>query len=83
MFFNELHQIKRLLNTIQIYGILNREKMRKLKYEIIKIEGTTMAFEVTKVYKEQFPALRFIGKRYTNDDRVNGNVTLDYGNYLK
>lgn len=28
-----------------------------------------MAFEVTKIYKEHFPALRFIGKRYTNDDR--------------
>ena len=28
-----------------------------------------MAFEVTKVYMEHFPALRFIGKRYTNDDR--------------
>lgn len=24
---------------------------------------------VTKVYKEHFPALRFIGTRYTNDDR--------------
>jgi hypothetical protein len=28
-----------------------------------------MAFEVTKVYLEQFPALRLIGKCYTNDDR--------------
>ena len=28
-----------------------------------------MAFEVTKVYLEHFPALRFIGKRYTNEDR--------------
>jgi len=31
-----------------------------------------MAIEVTKVYKEHFPALRFIGKRYTNDDRKDG-----------
>ena len=31
-----------------------------------------MAFEVTKIYKEQFPALRFIGKRYTDDDRTDG-----------
>jgi len=28
-----------------------------------------MAFEVTKIYKESFPALRFIGMCYTNDDR--------------
>lgn len=28
-----------------------------------------MAIEVTNVYREHFPALRFIGKRYTNDDR--------------
>jgi hypothetical protein len=28
-----------------------------------------MAFKVTKVFKEHYPALRFIGKRYTNDDR--------------
>ena len=28
-----------------------------------------MAFEVTKVYREHFPALRLIGKRYTNEDR--------------
>jgi len=31
-----------------------------------------MAIEVKKVYKEHFPALRFIGKRYTNDDRSGG-----------
>ena len=28
-----------------------------------------MAIEVTKVYKEHFPVLRFIGKRYTDNDR--------------
>ncbi len=28
-----------------------------------------MPFEITNVYKEHFPALRLIGKRYTNDDR--------------
>lgn len=31
-----------------------------------------MAIQVTNVYKEHFPALRFIGKRYTNDDRYEG-----------
>lgn len=28
-----------------------------------------MPFGITNVYKEHFPALRLIGKRYTNDDR--------------
>jgi predicted transcriptional regulator YdeE len=28
-----------------------------------------MAFEIVKVYKEHFPALRLIGKRYTDADR--------------
>ena len=40
-----------------------------------------MAFEVTKVYKECFPALRFIGKRYTNDDRVNGGFGKQWGEW--
>ena len=31
-----------------------------------------MAFEVTKVYLEHFPALRFIGKCYFNEDRTDG-----------
>jgi hypothetical protein len=31
-----------------------------------------MAIEVIKVYKERFPALRFIGARYTNEDRSEG-----------
>lgn len=31
-----------------------------------------MAIQVINVYKEHFPALRFIGKCYTNDDRVDG-----------
>ena len=28
-----------------------------------------MSIEITKVYKEHFPALRFIGTCYTNEDR--------------
>jgi len=28
-----------------------------------------LAIEVTRIYREHFPALRLIGKRYTNDDR--------------
>lgn len=31
-----------------------------------------MAAEIIKVYKEHLPSLRFIGKCYTNDDRVGG-----------
>ncbi|MDR1531271.1 MAG: hypothetical protein LBS62_03660 [Clostridiales bacterium] len=31
-----------------------------------------MAFSIVKVHKEHFPALRLIGKRYTDNDRVNG-----------
>ena len=40
-----------------------------------------MAFEVTKIYKEQFPALRFIGKRYTNDDRTDGGFGKQWGEW--
>lgn len=31
-----------------------------------------MAAEIIKVYKEHLPSLRFIGKRYTNADRIGG-----------
>ena len=40
-----------------------------------------MAFEVTNIYTEQFPALRFIGKRYTNDDRVDGGFGKQWGEW--
>ena len=42
-----------------------------------------MAIEVTKVYREHFPALRFIGKRYTNDDRTNGGFGKQWGDWWK
>lgn len=32
-----------------------------------------MGFEIVNTYKVHYPALRLIGKRYTNDDRVNGS----------
>jgi hypothetical protein len=32
-----------------------------------------MAVEIKKVYKEHLPAVRFIGKCYTDKDRVNGS----------
>ena len=31
-----------------------------------------MGFQIIKAYKEHFPALRLIGKRYTNADRDAG-----------
>jgi predicted transcriptional regulator YdeE len=31
-----------------------------------------MSTEIVKVYKQDVPALRFIGKKYGNNDRVNG-----------
>ena len=31
-----------------------------------------MPSEITRVYKEHLPSLRFIGKRYTNADRIGG-----------
>ena len=39
-----------------------------------------MAFKVSRIYKEQFPALRFIGKRYTNEDRTDGGFGKQWGN---
>ena len=39
-----------------------------------------MPIEVTKVYQEPFPALRFIGKRYTNDDRKDGGFGVQWVN---
>jgi hypothetical protein len=42
-----------------------------------------MAFKVTRIYMEQFPALRFIGKRYTNEDRVDGGFGEQWGDWWK
>ncbi len=40
-----------------------------------------MAFEVTRVYREHFPALRFIGLRYTNADRFEGGFGKQWGEW--
>ncbi len=40
-----------------------------------------MPIEVTKVYQEPFPALRFIGKRYTNDDRKDGGFGVQWSEW--
>ena len=42
-----------------------------------------MAFEVKKVYKEHYPALRFIGKKYSNEDRVDGGFDLQWEEWSK
>ncbi len=42
-----------------------------------------MAFEVTNVYTEQFPALRFIGTRYTNDDRRDGGFGVQWCEWME
>jgi len=40
-----------------------------------------MAFEIIKTYKERFPSLRLIGKRYTDDDRVDGSFGAKWGEW--
>lgn len=40
-----------------------------------------MAFEIIKCYKQHFPALRLIGKRYANDDRINGSFGAKWGEW--
>jgi hypothetical protein len=39
--------------------------------------------EIIKVYKEHLPALRFIGKRYTENDRVNGGYGHKWGEWFQ
>lgn len=38
--------------------------------------------KVTNVYREHFPALRLIGKRYTNDDRDDGGFGKQWGEWF-
>lgn len=42
-----------------------------------------MAFEVTRVYREHFPVLRFIGLRYTNEDRSDGGFGKQWDEWMK
>jgi hypothetical protein len=39
--------------------------------------------EIIKVYKEHLPALRFIGKRYTDNDRVHGGYGHKWGEWFQ
>lgn len=38
---------------------------------------------ITNVYKETVPALRFIGKRYSDSDRVGGNFGSKWGEWFE
>ena len=42
-----------------------------------------MDAEIIKVYRQQVPALRFIGKKYGNKDRVNGMFGKLWGDWFK
>jgi len=39
--------------------------------------------KITKVYTEPFPASRFIGKRYTNEDRIDGLFSVHWGEWFQ
>lgn len=41
-----------------------------------------MGAELVKVYKEQLPALRLIGKLYTDKDRINGTFTSKWNEWF-
>jgi len=40
-----------------------------------------MSITITKTYEQAFPALRFIGKKYTDADRVNGVFGAKWGEW--
>ena len=42
-----------------------------------------MSVEIVKVYKQEVPALRFIGKKYRDSDRVNGSFGKYWGDWDK
>ena len=42
-----------------------------------------MAAEIIKIYKEKFPALRLIGKRYSDNDRKNGGFGHKWGEWFQ
>jgi len=42
-----------------------------------------MAVEIRKTYKEHFPSLRLIGKRYSDEDRLNGSFGHKWGEWFQ
>lgn len=47
----------------------------------ISIIGVTDMAEVIKTYKQSMPATRFIGKKYGDEDRVNGFFSAKWGDW--
>ena len=45
--------------------------------------GVMMATRIIKAFEETHPALRFIGKKYTNKDRVNGSYAAKWQEWFK
>ena len=41
-----------------------------------------MAFSIVKVYKESMPNVRFVGKKYTDSDRVDGMFGAKWGEWF-
>jgi len=39
--------------------------------------------EITKVYSQTVPAMRFIGKKYTDNDRIDGNFSAKWDEWFK
>lgn len=39
--------------------------------------------KIIKAYREHFDAMRFIGKKYTNNDRVNGTFAAKWGEWFQ
>ena len=42
-----------------------------------------MAVEIRKTYKEHFPSLRLIGKRYSDSDRINGTFGQKWAEWFQ
>jgi hypothetical protein len=39
--------------------------------------------QIIKAYSQEVPAFRFIGRKYTNKDRVNGNYSAKWGEWFQ
>ena len=39
--------------------------------------------EIIKTYKQSIPAMRFIGKKYTDEDRVDGSFGAKWGEWFQ
>lgn len=55
----------------------------KLTFQIPTKENMDMSVEIIKVYKQKVPALRFIGKKYGDNDRMDGTFDKCWENWLQ